>query len=159
MLTRTRIWRRQPCGGTATFPQTGAIEGVTEIQAGGGIFGDRRCREVSRVDLKRALSIVATVTSRADPTRVVADAGRKSMSDDSPGPRALSVDGVEAVRHSAEHITLTLTAPTDRPSVGERIAFEVGYSDSTIHLHDELYGVRGDIVEHVWRVGARAKSR
>ena len=51
------------CGGTATFPQTGGIEGVTEVQAGGAVFGDRRCREVSRLDMRCALTLVATVTT------------------------------------------------------------------------------------------------
>ena len=146
------------CGGTATFPQTGGFPGVTEVQVGGGIFGDRRCREISRVDMRCALTLLATVTSRPDPLRIVCDAGKKSMSEDAPGPRARDIPGVEALKLSAEHVTLTL-AQRSRLAVGSTVVFEVGYSDSTIHLHDELYGVRGDEIEIVWKVGARAKAR
>jgi D-serine deaminase-like pyridoxal phosphate-dependent protein len=134
------------------------LPGVTEVQAGGGIFGDRRCREVSRVDMRCALTLMATITSRPDPRRIVCDSGKKSMSDDMPGPRARGMSDVAGLKLSAEHATLTLTRPSDLP-VGSRVVFEVGYSDSTIHLHDEMHGLRGDGVEVTWNVGARCKMK
>jgi len=35
----------------------------------------------------------------------------------------------------------------------------VGYSDTTVHLHEEIVGVRGGRVEAVWRVAGRGKMK
>jgi D-serine deaminase-like pyridoxal phosphate-dependent protein len=52
------------CGGTGTFPYCIAQPGITEVQAGGIIFGDVHYREHYRVDGAQALTVLATVTSR-----------------------------------------------------------------------------------------------
>jgi D-serine deaminase-like pyridoxal phosphate-dependent protein len=28
---------------------------------------------------------------------------------------------------------------------------------TAVNLHEQVYGVRGDVVEHIWRVAARGK--
>jgi hypothetical protein len=35
----------------------------------------------------------------------------------------------------------------------------VGYSDTTVHLHDEMVAVRGGRVEAVWPIAARGRSK
>lgn len=147
------------CGGTATFPTTARIAGITELQAGGGIFGDLRCREEFNVDFAPALTLVSTVVSRPSPSRVVCDVGNKSLNPHPIAPRPVNLSGVTSVRLSAEHATLQLDHGSGRPAVGDRVWFLVGYSDNTILLHDQLYGVRAGVVEVVWDVGARSKAR
>ena len=67
------------CGGTGTYWISAAVPGVTEVQAGGGIFGDVHYRQDYGVEHEQALTILTTVASRPTPTRIVCDAGWKSM--------------------------------------------------------------------------------
>ena len=62
------------------------------------------------------------------------------------------------MRLSAEHTILELVDASETPRIGERIEFVVGYGDTTVHLHDELYGIRDGRVESVWSI-ARGTSR
>ena len=77
-------------GGTGTYPVTSTIDGVTELQAGGGIFGDRRYRYEYHIDHEFALTIWTTVISRPNPTRIVVDGGWKAMArlPTDPAPRS-----------------------------------------------------------------------
>lgn len=147
------------CGGTGTFETSATIAGVTEIQAGGGIFGDVRYRTIYHVPVDYALTVLATVTSRPTPTRIIADAGKKAMSTDAGAPIPLDVPEVERVGFSAEHAKIELTHPSASPQVGERIRFVVGYADTTVHLHAEIFAVRHGRVEHTWPIPAGARLR
>ena len=79
------------CGGSGTYWHTAFQPGVTEIQAGGGIFCDITYRERFEVPHEFALTVLSTVTSRPAPTRIICDAGKKTMSTDAstPKPRGL----------------------------------------------------------------------
>jgi D-serine deaminase-like pyridoxal phosphate-dependent protein len=144
------------CGGTGTYRQSALQSGVTEVQAGGGVFGDVFYRDAG-VDVEPALTVLATVTSRPAPDRVVTDAGRKAMSADAALPQPVGLRDVRRVRLSAEHGAIELEVPAELPRVGEKIAFTVGYADTTVFLHDYLYGIRGGTVEVVWPVLGRGK--
>lgn len=143
-------------GGTATYLTTSGISGVTEIQAGGGIFGDIEYLEQG-ANVKRALSLMSQVTSRPTPQRVIVDAGRKTVdpSNRMPSPRGVTISG--PISFSAEHGTLELSEPSSEPRIGERIFFDVGYSDQCNHLHENFYGVRNGIVETIWPILGRGK--
>jgi D-serine deaminase-like pyridoxal phosphate-dependent protein len=147
------------CGGTGTYATSARVPGVTEIQAGGGIFSDVRYRTKVFVDHPYALTVLSTVTSRPTPTRIVCDAGKKTMSSDAAVPLPIGLDGVRSVALSAEHATIELEEPTATPAAGDTLAFVVGYSDTTIHLNDELVAARSGIVEDIWPVLGRGSSR
>jgi D-serine deaminase-like pyridoxal phosphate-dependent protein len=147
------------CGGTGTFPICVEQSGVTEVQVGGGIFGDVHYRDHYHTDFACALTILATVTSRPTPTRIILDAGRKAMPDDAAVPEPLGLQSVQAVKLSAEHANIELNAPSARPQVGETVELIVGYSDSTVHLHEEIVATRGGRIEAVWRVRARGRIK
>ena len=147
------------CGGTGTYETTCALKGITEIQAGGGIFSDIRYRTKMQVNHPYALSVMTTVTSRPSATRLICDAGKKTMSSDAALPFPLGLDAVASVSLSAEHATINLQAPDDRVKIGDRLEFVVGYSDTTVHLHDEIYGIRQGRVEIVWPVLGRGQLR
>jgi len=53
---------------------------------------------------------------------------------------------------SAEHGIVTLAAPDFTVRVGDAFDFIVGYGDSTVFLHDKLYGIRDGAVEVVWPI-------
>jgi D-serine deaminase-like pyridoxal phosphate-dependent protein len=136
----------------------GAGGGVTEIQAGGGVFGDLTYESYGVTDHERSLTLLTTVISVPNPLRVVVDAGKKSMSSDATVPAPKGLTGVTSVRLSAEHTTLAFETPTDL-RVGDQVEFVIGYGDTTVHLHDLLYGVRDGIVEAVWSVAGRGRTR
>ena len=45
------------------------------------------------------------------------------------------------------------------PRLGDRIQFVPGYTDTTIHLHEEIVALRGGRIEAVWKVTARDKIK
>ncbi len=147
------------CGGTGTFPYCAEQPGVTEIQAGGGIFSDVHYRTHYHLDIPYALTLLATVTSRPTPTRVILDAGKKAMSSDAAPPSPLGLDIAGPTRLSAEHATLDLAKPGDFPTIGDKVEFVVGYSDTTVHLHEEIVAIRGGRVEAIWRVAGRGRLK
>ncbi len=145
------------CGGTGTYWISAFHPGITEIEAGGGIFGDVRYRTVFGVEHEYALTVLSTVTSRPTPTRIICDAGKKTMSSDAAVPEPIGIPNVTFVGLSAEHGKIELNAPAETPRVGETIEFVAGYSDTTVVLHDELYGIRDGVVETVWPLPARGR--
>src|SRR5450631_91563 len=147
------------CGGTGTFPYCAQQPGVTEVQVGGAIFSDMHYRTHYHVDFAPALTVLATVTSRPTPTRIVVDAGKKTMSGDAAMPAPRGIPPISAMKLSAEHSKIELEQPSSLPKIGDKIEFVVGYSDTTVHLHDEIVGVRGSRVESIWRVAGRGKLK
>ncbi|MBI3974066.1 MAG: DSD1 family PLP-dependent enzyme [Chloroflexi bacterium] len=147
------------CGGTGTYQTTAFIRGVTEVQAGGGIFGDMRYLNHYRLDHECALTVVTTVVSRPNPHLIVTDGGFKAMSSShgDPRPLGLPLEQVEAVLLSAEHGRVRLTEPNTSLQIGDRLEFIVGYSDSTVLLHDVLYATRDGIVQAAWEISGRGK--
>jgi D-serine deaminase-like pyridoxal phosphate-dependent protein len=147
------------CGGTGTYWISAKLPGVTEVQAGGGVFGDAHYRTNYGVDHECALTILTTVLSRPTPTRVVCDAGWKSMARVPMLPEPLRVGAVKSVALSAEHTTIELAEAAPAPRVGEHVEFVAGYSDATVFLHDDLYGVRGRRLEAIWPILGRGRTR
>ena len=147
------------CGGTGTYWITAAVPGVTEVQAGGGIFGDVHYRKDYGVEHEQALTILTTVASRPTPTRIVCDAGWKSMAVYPTPPAPLNLGDVRSLNVSAEHATIELAEAAASPRVGDRVEFVAGYCDSTLFLHDELYGIRDGRVEVAWSILGRGKTR
>ncbi len=147
------------CGGTGTYWLSAAQPGVTEIQAGGGIFGDVHYRTHFGVYHAYALRVMTIVTSRPNPNRLVCDAGKKAMSGDVALPLPVGLEGLRLVRLSAEHVTVELDSPAVMPRVGDRLEFIVGYSDTTVHLHDRMHGVRNGRIEVVWPILGRDTLR
>lgn len=146
------------CGGTGTYQYTVALPGITEIQVGGGIFGDIRCREQFHVDHQCALTVLATVTSRPDPRRIICDSGRKAMSVDYAQPLPVGLGAVGSVVLSAEHGIVELLEPGHAPTIGDPLEFAVGYADTTVYLHDRIVGVRGGRVERVFPLPAMRRA-
>lgn len=144
------------CGGTGTYLTTAAIEGVTEIQAGGGIWGDAMYLDLG-ANVKPALTLVAQVISRPTPERVIVDAGRKTVDPSNRAPIPVGLELTQPIALSAEHGTMHLATPGDSPKVGDKIEFRIGYSDQIVHLHEALFGVRNGIVEQIIPVLARGR--
>lgn len=145
-------------GGTGTYHVTAYLRGVTEVQAGGGIFGDVASQNWG-VGTEPALFVQATVTSRPAGDRIVVDAGFKALPRWHSVPRPIGLEGMVSFEASAEHGKLTLEMPNQAVQVGDTLDFVVGYGDETVLLHDRLYGVRNGLVEAVWQIEAQGQSR
>ncbi len=142
------------CGGTGSYTITSHIPGVTEIQAGGGIFGDLTYQRWG-AQIQPALFILATVSSHPVPERAVIDAGRKAMNVEYSMPKVRDFPGVELEHCTAEHGILRLDPAAAPLKVGDRLNLVVGYEDLTVFLHNELIGVHAGKVDAVWDIQAR----
>ena len=134
---------------------TAAIQGVTEVQAGGGIFMDAKYREEFHVDkLQIALRAVTTVTSHR-PEQIVTDAGFKTISAHHGSPIVLSHENISLQYLSAEHGVYSVSQDSPLPALGERLELALGYTDSTTVLHDRIFGVRSGTVETIFPLYGR----
>jgi len=140
-------------GGTCTFDITGAMEGITEIQAGTYVLMDSTYT-YDDLPFELAFTIHATVLSRPRAGQCAADAGLKACAADHGNPSVKGIEGASVLHLSDEHATIALPADsTVRP--GDRIELLPPHIDPTINLHDALYAIDGDRVVEVWPVAAR----
>lgn len=142
-------------GGTGSYEISALHDGITEIQAGGGVFMDAMYRRTCHVEpLAPALTVLTTVTSRAA-DRVVVDAGFKTLSSGHQPPEVLGRDDLHLRYLSAEHGVFDIAQGRAGPALGERLELLVGYSDSTTFLHNYFVAVRQGRVEKTWDISAR----
>jgi D-serine deaminase-like pyridoxal phosphate-dependent protein len=144
------------CGGSGSYQITAHIPGVTEIQAGGAVFGDVTYRKWG-ANTDCALFVLSTVTNRPAPTRAIIDAGRKTLNAEISMPEVLDKPGARLVDLSAEHGYLELDDPNLPIKTGDRVNIIVGYGDLTVCLHNQLVGARKGKVEVVWDISGRGK--
>lgn len=143
-------------GGTGTYLVTAGIEGVTEVEAGGGIWGDSSYIDLG-ANVKPALSVMCQVTSRPSRDKVVVDAGRKTIDPSNRQPTVVGLEIVPPISFSAEHGKFTLAQPSDTPKIGDRLMLQSGYSDQLVHLHEYIIGVRNGVVAAVWPILGRGR--
>lgn len=144
-------------GGSGSYQYTAEIPGITEIQAGGGIFACRYYTEMCQVEGHRpALSVLATVVSRPARDRAILDAGQKAISQHQTPPTLRDYPNCRITGLSAEHATIAVESPNELP-IGEKVHVVPGYSDFTFVLHDRVLGVRDGRVESVWDLLARGR--
>jgi D-serine deaminase-like pyridoxal phosphate-dependent protein len=143
-------------GGTGSYDISGAIEGITEIQAGSYALMDT---DYARVGLpfEHALFALGTVISRPVPERCVADSGHKSCTKDHGNPTVRDIPGATVLALNDEHATIALP-PGCAVAIGDRIQLQPSHIDPTMNLHDVVYAVDGDVVVGVWPIAARGYS-
>jgi D-serine deaminase-like pyridoxal phosphate-dependent protein len=135
---------------------------VTEIRPGTYVYNDRATAQFGACELADcALTILATVVSTAVPGQAVIDAGSKALGRE---PSEGEAEGFGAVldrpevvvrRLSEEHGVLDLADTNWRPAVGDQVRVVPNHVCIAVHLHEMIYGVRGDRVETSWPVTAR----
>ncbi len=142
-------------GGTGSYEISALHDGITELQAGGGVFMDAMYRHTCHVEaLAPALTVLTTITSRAA-DRVVVDAGFKTLSSGHRPPEVLGRSDLRLRGLSAEHGIFDIVEGQAGPALGERIELLVGYSDSTTVLHNYFVALRKGRVEKIWDISAR----
>jgi D-serine deaminase-like pyridoxal phosphate-dependent protein len=144
--------------GTGSFQESIRCESLTEIQAGGAVFGDPYYSRMPDVDgLRSALTVLATVVSRPGFDRAVLDAGRKAITAEFHPPIVKNWDDAKVIIHCAEHIVLKLGPSSRELRIGDQVELIVGYADLTCLMYDEFLGFRNDRLEVIWPILARSK--
>ena len=143
-------------GGTGSFDIGGAMDGITEIQAGSYALMDT---DYSRLDLsfEPALFVLGTVISRPAPERCVADCGHKSCTKDHGHPSVKDLPGASVLALNDEHAIIALP-PGCALAVGDRLQLLPSHVDPTMNLHDVVYALDGDNVVGAWPIAARGYS-
>lgn len=150
-------------GGTPNLRHLGAIKGATEHRSGTSIFNDRMmlaCGAATFEDC--ALSVYATVVSRAAPDRGILDSGSKTLTADAGG----GLDGYGLLREypkariegfAEEHGMLDLSACDAKPEIGETVSIVPNHVCVVVNMVDQLVTVRGDAIVGTLPVAARGK--
>jgi len=141
------------------------IPGLTEIRPGTYVFNDRDTFSMGACAWEDcALTVLATVISDAVPGQVVIDAGVKALGREPIRAKegggygaVLDHPAVSVARLSEEHGILDLSDSHWRPQVGEQVRIVPNHACVVTHLFDAMLGIRGDIVETWWHVGARGR--
>ena len=144
--------------GTGSYQYSCACEGVTEVQAGGGIFADPMYQlNMGVKGLDYALTVLATVVSRPALDRAVLDCGRKALNPDHQAAIVKDKPDAEVLRVSAEHCEIQLGEASRDLQIGDKLELIVGYADFTTVLHDNFYGFHDNRLAVVWPILGRGK--
>ncbi|HEV2835764.1 MAG TPA: alanine racemase [Pyrinomonadaceae bacterium] len=152
-------------GSTPSRYESDRFHGVNEVRPGTYIFNDRNTVGVSAADLDEcALSVIVTVVSTSVSGHAVIDGGSKTFSSDryqaehGRGFGLIREDpAAEIERLSEEHGHINVSQSARRYVVGEPLMVIPNHVCSTVNLHDQIYGVRGEQVETIWKIAGRGK--
>ena len=153
-------------GSTPALFHSHEVPGVTEIRPGTYIFNDRNTWQCGGCALEDcAATILTSVVSTARPGFMIVDGGSKTFFSDrlvTTGEATFGYmpDCPEAVfyRMNEEHGYIDLRkAPQANFEVGDHVRIIPNHVCVAMNLHEQVYGVRGDEVEQVWKVEGRGK--
>ena len=140
--------------GTGTHSITGNNTIWTEIQAGSYVFMDT---DYERLELgfEKSLSVLTTVIHKR-PGVAITDAGQKVCCKTMGSPAVKNYPGL-FVALSEEHGKI----PDEKDELKylQKIEYEPSHCCSTANMHDYYYCVRKGVLETIWPVSGRGKSR
>ncbi len=135
-------------GGTGTYSISGRVPGITEIQGGSYLVMDTDYHTV-RPEFAPALSVLGTVISKPSKQRFVLNIGLKEISGERGLPQLRNCEGAQVRRLNAEHAIAEILDPNLAVEVGDRLELWAQYSDATVNLHRQMYGLRNGQVEEL----------
>ena len=149
-------------GGSPNLVNLGKLKGATEHRAGTYIFNDRMQVAAGVASLDDcALTVFATVVSRAGPERGILDSGSKTLTSDAGGldGYGLILEHPEAriKGFAEEHGFLDLSKCNARPVVGDIVRVVPNHVCVVVNMVDQLIAVRNNEVVDVLPVAARGK--
>ncbi len=139
-------------GGTGTYAVSGDYPGITEIQAGSYLLMDNIY--LSRgAPFQRSLTVLATVISTRGAEHAVLDCGVKVISGERGLPALKDLPGALLTALHAEHALVELD-PRVSPQLmpGQKVQVWVHYSDATVNLHSQMFGVRHGELEETFKI-------
>ena len=150
-------------GGTPNLANLGRINGATEHRAGTYVFNDRMMMKAGIATLADcALTVYASVVSRAAPERGILDSGSKTLTSDTGGldGHGLILEHPQAriARFAEEHGFLDLSQCNDRPKVGDVVRIVPNHVCVVVNMVDRLVAVRGHEIVGEIEVAARGRA-
>jgi len=167
-LHRSGITLKTVSGGsTPTAYQSHHMKTVTEIRPGTYVFNDMNTATIGATDIAHcALTVHVTVVSVAVKGRAIVDGGSKTFSSDPLRGGEGSGYGyltehpevvLEAM--SEEHGHLNVASASHLLKIGERLRLIPNHVCTTVNMHNEIWGARGDEVVERWTVEGRGLVR
>jgi D-serine deaminase-like pyridoxal phosphate-dependent protein len=148
-------------GSTPTSHAMRSADGITELRPGNYVFYDATQVALGVVGLERcALSVLATVTSRPAPDRLILDAGSKALAAErlstlTPGfGRVEGHPGLRVDRLYEEQAIVHSDGPCEIP-VGARLRIVPNHACAAANLHSQMLVVDQDVVVDAWAVATR----
>ena len=147
-------------GGSCNYIDCLNQEIANEIQAGGGAVCDILYCEKAGLEAyghKMGALVLTTITSMPnDKTRAMGNAGFKAVGWHPFGglPRPRDLKDVKVIGLSAEHTKFeNVDGGKEIGSLkrGDKVVMHPGYTDAMGFMHREIYGIRKDRVEEVWK--------
>ncbi len=157
---------------TCQYMKEGRLKGITEIDPGNCIIGDLGYMRTGGNTFETiAATVLATVISTSHPEKAAIDAGYKTFGADyivgavkDPGyywngmpsfGRVKDRPDLWCGRTSAETGYIYYKDPAKKLSYGDRIEIIPNNATLVINIHDQIYGVRGGVIERIFKVSAR----
>lgn len=139
-------------GSSATYDASGAMDAMTELQAGSYALMDADYRRLV-TEFTPALGIVATVTTSASDGAVVVDVGSKRLAVDCGTPELLGYPAEH--RYTAEEHTVYTLLDGPAPQVGERVVVLPAHGCSTMSMYRDVLVCADAAVTETWAIDAR----
>lgn len=152
-------------GSTPTLYHSHEVSGLNEIRPGTYVYNDVNTVRSGGCTLEDcAASILTTVVSTARKGHMIVDGGSKTFSSDrlvgsaevSFG-RVLEAPGCVFHNMNEEHGYVDTRRAEREFSVGDKVHIMPNHVCVAVNLHENVYGIRGEEVEKVWKVEGRGK--
>lgn len=150
-------------GSTPTLWRSHEVARLNEIRPGTYIFNDRNTAACGACELEDcAASVLATVVSTSVKGQMIIDGGSKTFSSDRlvTGTEGfglvVDVPGAVFTKMNEEHGFVELREGASF-RVGDRVRVIPNHICAAMNLHEQVYGIRADRVEEVWKVEGRGK--
>jgi len=153
-------------GGTGTYNIDHETKGMTDVQVGSYVFMDAQYIAIGGIedaevysDFATSLTVMTTVLNDQFEGRATSDAGAKACTINQPWPIVKGESGMTYRSGSDEFGTITYgDDPSRNYKVGDKLEVIVSHCDPVVNLYDQMYAIRGDVVEAVWPISARGMS-
>lgn len=152
-------------GSTPALYHSHELPGLNEIRPGTYIYNDVNTVRSGGCELADcAASVLVTVVSTARKGQMIVDGGSKTFSSD----RTIDAEGTTFGRvveagdarfrnMNEEHGYVDISRVSAQFAPGDRVHIIPSHICTCVNLHEQVYGVRGDHVERVWKVEGRGK--
>lgn len=148
-------------GSTPTARFMPDAEGITEIRPGNYVFYDATQAALGVVGLERcALSVLATVTSRPAPDRLILDSGSKALAAErltglTPGFGVVEDHPELRVERLYEEQAIVYADEPSHIPVGARVRIIPNHACAAANLHSRMLVVDDETVVDAWPVATR----
>ena len=140
--------------GTGTYDIAAESPGITEIEAGSFIFMDSTYSQID-IPFQQSLTVVSTIISRPDEKTAILDVGMKGISVERAAPSVKDYPGIEIEKLSEAHAKAIVSEAGSKSKPGDRLHLIPSHCCTTVNLYDQMFVLRGGIVEAVWPITAR----